>query len=1386
MIKDFTPRLYQQTILGTAANFHTLVVLPTGMGKCLFFDEPVLLSDGSLQPIGKLVEEQILNGKTIQNKKEHIIISPNHKIKVISLNQNLKFEEENVSYLHKIKTNKQLLQVTTESGSKVTVTPEHPFLSLDDNLEWKRADSLSKGQHIAVPKYIQVKSKNIKINFISLFMGINGCRVPGVILNKDFAREQNLPLQIPLKNILSINRKKIERNICGIFFKGAKCVDIPIKPVWRITPNLCYWLGLLIAEGRISGGVKFYNNDQTLLNEFTSLSKKIFGLTPETIEGGLLLRSTALVQFLRAAFNLYSGQHSRDKIIHNSILRSSQKCVSNILAGLFDGEAHVAVKDYLIEFITASQDMANKICYLLLRFGIKARYKEKWSQTTNSPNPTQRKYHLLRIIGQENLQKFSNEIKFRNPQKKKALEKYISYKKIPNTNVDLLPLSKIIRNIRTTLRLSSTKRKHFDLASIDTYENGLRKPSREMLQKIVSGFENKLDHLIKIDKEMHFLQSQAKILELPLTDYLIEVSEKLNSPVYEFVKNAKISKTQFDSWILGKCEPKLYLGSPFYRFLATLPFKTSYENFDLKVTLSTLAQVREKMNLALFSLRSKNIFVTPITRTKLLHFINVVIENYDKQLQVKQEIIQLKNLISAPVQWDKVKEIKLVSSKYVYDLTVNKNHNFIAGFNGGAVIHNTALAFLLAAQRLHHYPNSKILMLAPTKPLCEQHLTTFQKHFNLPTEKMVLFTGSVKPEKREQLWKEAQVIISTPQGLENDVINKRIKLAEVSLLIFDEGHHATGDYAYVWIADQYEKLSNKPRILALTASPGSDLEKIKEICQNLKIEKVEVRTEEDPDVKPYIQQVKFNWTKVKFPEKLQEIQSYLKNSRKSKLLEAQKYGYCTSSDLNKTQLLKLQGELQRQLSSGVRDFEILKSVSLIAEALKVDHSLELLESQGLTPLTIYFQKLQSESLTTKVKAVKNLMLDVNFKSAIYLTNELQEKGFLHPKLTKLTEIVEEVIQQDDQAKIIIFTQFRDSAEQIIEQLNKFKTHIFVGQAKKKGLGFSQKEQKEILDKFRNNQFNILVATSVAEEGLDIPKVDKVIFYEPVPSAIRTIQRKGRTGRLEKGEVTILVTENTRDVGYRWAAHHKEKRMYRNLNKLKTEFSFLHEKKPLTLQKFIPEEQVVAVLADHREKSNRIVKELINLGISVKTAQLESADYLLSGRVGVELKKVPDFVASIIDGRLLEQVRSLRNNFEKAVLIIEGEEDIYSIRKVHANAIRGMLSSIVLDFQVPVLYTKNPQDTAGLLAVMAKREQDKSRDFSYHEHKPQSIKEQQEFLVSSLPNIGVQTARLLLEHFSSIKNLINAKKDEITNIKGVGDKTADKLTKLFAEEYIKKD
>ncbi|MBI1969549.1 DEAD/DEAH box helicase, partial [Candidatus Woesearchaeota archaeon] len=285
----------------------------------------------------------------------------------------------------------------------------------------------------------------------------------------------------------------------------------------------------------------------------------------------------------------------------------------------------------------------------------------------------------------------------------------------------------------------------------------------------------------------------------------------------------------------------------------------------------------------------------------------------------------------------------------------------------------TAISMMLAAQRLHLFPSSKILILAPTKPLVQQHMETFQQFLNVPQEKFALFTGEVSPEKRRALWKESQIIFSTPQGLENDIISSRINLEEASLLVFDEAHKAVGDYAYVFLAKEYARRGKFPKILGLTASPGSEVEKIMEVCRNLRIEEVEVRTDEDPDVKPYIQEVEMEWVKVQLPESFQQIQKFLKDCYAEKLRAMQKHGYLNRFSLSKTELLELQGRLHGEIAQGNKDFNVLRSISLAAEALKVVHALELLETQGIAALWKYLQKLQEDAAKTTSKAVKNLM-----------------------------------------------------------------------------------------------------------------------------------------------------------------------------------------------------------------------------------------------------------------------------------------------------------------------------------------------------------------------------------------------------------------------------
>jgi len=718
----------------------------------------------------------------------------------------------------------------------------------------------------------------------------------------------------------------------------------------------------------------------------------------------------------------------------------------------------------------------------------------------------------------------------------------------------------------------------------------------------------------------------------------------------------------------------------------------------------------------------------------------------------------------------------------IFSTCVNKNTLVVLPTGMG----KTAVAMMLAAKRLEQFPKSKVVFLAPTKPLVEQHLHSFQKYLDYAME---VFTGHVAPKKRQELWKNARLVFSTPQGLVNDIVSNRISLKHVCLLVVDEAHRAVGDYDYVFIARQFCKKADFPRVLGLTASPGSDLEKIEEVCKNLHADAVEIRSDSDPDVRPYVQDIDVKFEKVDLPDSFLQIKNFFEDCIRSKLSEMKNLGVVKYIGFaNKRDLLALQSRLHAQMASGERDFPVLKSVSLMAEVMKAQHALELLESQGISAVYNYLNKLFKSAKTSKTKAVKNLVADLHFKSALIKVEKLYHKGIEHPKLGRLREIIEKEIKNNKNAKVILFTQFRDSAVRIkqeIESVNNAFPAVFVGQAKKNDTGLSQKEQLAVLEQFRDGLFNILVSTSVGEEGLDIPKVDLVVFYEPIPSAIRHIQRRGRTGRQDKGRVVVLMAKKTRDEGYRWSAFHKEKRMYRVLDNLKKNLSKRIEQKPAGLSRFIKANANLKVFADFREKGNSIIKELCENDVVVKLEALDSADYILSSRVGVEVKTISDFVNSIVDGRLLSQLRVLKQRFERPVVVIEGKDNLFSVRNVHPNAIRGMLATIAVSYGIPVIQTKDFKDTAALLVSIAKREQDKNnnRDFSPHsDKKPLALSEQQEFIVSAFPGIGPSAAKELLNYFKSVKNIVNASENDLKKVSNIGPKIANALKDVFEREY----
>jgi Fanconi anemia group M protein len=384
------------------------------------------------------------------------------------------------------------------------------------------------------------------------------------------------------------------------------------------------------------------------------------------------------------------------------------------------------------------------------------------------------------------------------------------------------------------------------------------------------------------------------------------------------------------------------------------------------------------------------------------------------------------------------------------------------------------------------------------------------------------------------LWERSAVIFATPQTITNDLIGGKISLKDVSLLVIDEAHRAVGDYDYVFLAKQYMKMAANPRILALTASPGNDKEHINIVCKNLFVEKLEARSEHDTDVKPYVRQKEIERVLVELPESIKEIKNILEAVLRKYLGILKSSGAIDSADLNKIrkrELLQLQGQLAADLSS----FEKKIDISNVVLCIKVLHCLELLQTQGIKPLTKFLENLKRQAF--RVRAAKNLVNDTEFREAMARVFELESKNIEHPKFAKLTELVTKYAGQ----KIIIFTQYRNTIEQIINHLSKIKgirPVKFIGQKE----GMSQKKQAETLELFRDEYYNVLVASSIGEEGIHISEANVGIFFEPVPSGLRKVQREGRIGRTNIGKIYVLIAKDTMDEKFYWTAFHKERRM----------------------------------------------------------------------------------------------------------------------------------------------------------------------------------------------------------------------------------------------------
>lgn len=485
-----------------------------------------------------------------------------------------------------------------------------------------------------------------------------------------------------------------------------------------------------------------------------------------------------------------------------------------------------------------------------------------------------------------------------------------------------------------------------------------------------------------------------------------------------------------------------------------------------------------------------------------------------------------------------------------------ENRRYQVTMAQGCINRNTLLILptslgktVVALQVIAEYlDKGRVLLMAPTKPLVDQHENSMSEM--LVDTRMCVLNGHMKPEKRVAAVMDSELVIATPQTVSNDLDEGRYSMDDFVLVIYDEAHRATGNYAYVNVASYCRPTM---RSLGMTASPGSDEKRIESVCVNLDLRRIDIRSEDDPDVSPYVHDTYVNRIEVNLPQDLLDIiglfriilDRYTDELRALHLVSGS-WGVSTK------QLLNIQRNLQARLASGEVTATVYRGMSLTGKCIKILHAINLAETQGVTILRSYLDKLEEEA--EQEKGGRSAKEIVGRPQYAMMRDIVDSTRVEHPKISRIMSLVSRTIGEAPGSKIIVFTQFRGTCDLLEEKLRLIdgaEVGKLIGQSKG---GLKQKEQVELLDRFREGGFNVLVATQVGEEGLDIAGADMVIFYEPVPSEIRTIQRRGRTGRKNDGEVYVLIARGTADEVFEKVSKEREVAMRKKLEALSVKLS----------------------------------------------------------------------------------------------------------------------------------------------------------------------------------------------------------------------------------------
>lgn len=510
----------------------------------------------------------------------------------------------------------------------------------------------------------------------------------------------------------------------------------------------------------------------------------------------------------------------------------------------------------------------------------------------------------------------------------------------------------------------------------------------------------------------------------------------------------------------------------------------------------------------------------------------------------------------------------------------------------------TFIAAVVMYNFFRWYPQGKVVFMAPTKPLVAQQIEACYNIMGVPQDSTAEMTGNVSVSLREKAWKQKRVFFLTPQVMSNDLSRGLFPATQVKLLVVDEAHRAQGEYAYCQVVRELQRSKASFRVVALSATPGTDIQAVRLMLQNLLITKIELRSEESADIVPYTFQRKIEKIVVPVGKELEEIKQkfltilevFIKRLSKAGVLSRRGN---SSNPLHYTKfgLIQAREEYRQNPPARMDNYQKGVTESDFAGAMSLYHGYDLLMQHGMRPFynfmvkntgdvtppvnspggggspastgsaglspgvnrrlryellripaweeiySVLKQKFSNDTNHSRLNTTKPLLLS-QFGSA--KQDENDEFALGHPKLEKLRETVIEHFKAKQReniaTRVMIFSQYRDSVAEIAAMLHRHKPLVkvmeFVGQSGTNGKkGLTQKEQIEVVRRFKEGGFNTLVATCVGEEGLDIGEVDLIVCYDVSKSPIRLVQRMGRTGRKRAGKIIVLVTEGKEEHTY---------------------------------------------------------------------------------------------------------------------------------------------------------------------------------------------------------------------------------------------------------------